>query len=281
MRHTFTALNDAPFSLDLPEPDPHPAAFFLSVHKAGSTLLQRMVRDLCAEAGRAVFELESELFRQGIVPGDCPLDAFLLLERDGYVHSGFRTPWLLHFLRSYRKRAKLLLVRDPRDIAVSYYFSMARSHPLPESGRAREGILRQRQTAAGQDPSAYVLAGNVNGVMNALVNFSRQLGQFDRFDWVRYEDVIFDKAALARRICETMDVTLGEEVLAEVAARHDVRPEEERPDQHIRQVTPGNHEKHLSAEAQAFLFRRFRPAFERFGYEVDPALEAPRKRQAG
>jgi hypothetical protein len=266
MEKSFTSLNGTPFTVHQGEPDGMPTVFFLSVHKAGSTLLQRMVRELSELAGRSIVELPTELFRQGVALDECPLEVLLLLEEQGYVQSGFRTPWILPYLRSYRRAPKLLLVRDPRDIAVSFYFSMAKSHPVPEAGTTRDRVLQQRETASGLDPSSYVLGGHVNGVFASLDTFCQQIGRFDGFHVVRYEDVIFDKVALARQICETMGVDLDEDALQRVADRHDVRPTEARPDRHIRQVTPGGYREHLSDEAQDLILRRSRRAFEQFGY---------------
>src|SRR5687768_6416874 len=114
-----------------------PSHFVLSVPKAGSTLLNNVVKDLCKAARRPHFSLLSQLFAQGAHVEDCPRTLLPFFERDGVVFSGFRQAWLLHESPRYRSATKLLLVRDPRDIAVSLYFSMRDSHRLPwEIGRA-------------------------------------------------------------------------------------------------------------------------------------------------
>lgn len=268
MERRYTALNGEPFTIEGDEPDDRPAAFFLSIHKAGSVLLQKMVRDIATAARRPVLELEPDLFRQGIILGDCPLEALLLLEEDGYVQSGFRSPWLLAHVRKYRTRKKLFLVRDPRDIAVSYYFSMARSHSLPAAGTARDALLQLRDKAGAIDPSTFVLRGHINGIVSNIIAFGDHADRFGDFEVVRYEDVIFDKGVLAAAICRTMGVSLPAETVESIAKEHDIRPDEERPDMHVRQVAPGNYQKYLSPEAQEFLVKRFRRAFNRFNYSV-------------
>jgi len=60
-----------------------------------------------------------------------------------------------------------------------------------------------------------------------------------------------------------------------IANRYDVRPTEERPNEHIRQVTPGNYKAHLSTSACRRLATIFGDVFEAFGYRVgsEPVME--------
>lgn len=266
MKHEFRALNGTPFTLERAPADDKPAVFFLSVHKAGSTLLQRLVRDLCEASERPLVELEPDLFREGIVLSDCPLELIMWLEETGYVFSGFRSPWILHFVRQYREGRKLLLIRDPRDIAVSFYFSMAKSHTLPAKGEARAAILSRREQTAGLTPSQYVLEGRANDVLRNIMQFSRHVDLYGNFNVVRYEDIIFDKMTLSQTIVDLMEADVPASQMRLITARHDVRPAQERPDAHIRQVTPGNYKVHLSDEAQSYLWQHFQPIFTRFNY---------------
>ncbi|WP_157961909.1 sulfotransferase domain-containing protein [Acuticoccus kandeliae] len=266
MIRKFVALDGTEFEVDLAEPGAFESVYFLSVHKAGSTLLHRMVRDICAAGGRPQIELEPAMFRRGVVLDDCPLEAMQLLELKGYVFGGFRAPWMLSFVRQYRTARKLLLVRDPRDIAVSYYFSMSRSHVLPRQGTAREEILKLRETALSQEVSAYVMKGKVNPVINNLKLFIEHSENFENMEVLRYEDVIFDKPLLVDKICDYCAVDLPAEERTRIAAKHDIRPERENPNAHVRQVTPGNYKTHLSEEAQTFLTRRYQRLMTKLGY---------------
>ncbi len=82
----------------------------------------------------------------------------------------------------------------------------------------------------------------------------------------RYEDVVFRKYEWLKDMLAYLDVDVPDERIRQVADANDIRPTEERSDQHIRQVTPGNYRKHLSEEAIAHLNEQFRPILERFGY---------------
>ena len=208
------------------------------------------------------------------------------MEEEGYVHSGFRSPWLLAYVRKYRLNKKLLLVRDPRDIAVSYFFSMAKSHSLPQSGAARDAVLKLRDSAVAEDPSSYVIAGHVNEVFANLIAFGQHASVYPNMTVVRYEDIIFDKPALARAICDTMGAQVSPAALAQIAERHDLRPSSEQPDQHVRQVTPGNYRKHpvrrgagLPRETLSHSFRtlRLRAHLRPFATPFDVGARPPQR----
>jgi len=264
--HHFTAGDGTPFEIEIDDPDALPSAYILSVHKAGSTLLNAMASQIARAAGRPMFALHKALFARGIKLDDCPPEAIALLERPGTVFAAFRTPHFLDGVARYATAPKFLLVRDPRDIAVSAYFSFAYSHSLPAKGNVRERMLRNRETVKTTDPSGFVLRGSADGPMRNMLTFMDHEARFSGFTVRRYEDVIFDKPALARDLQTAMSTTLSPDRLDAIAARNDVRPDEERPMEHIRQVSPGNYRSHLTAEAQDYLTSRFAPIFERFGY---------------
>lgn len=264
--HGFVAGDGTRFTVELAPPDALPAAYVLSVHKAGSTLLNTMATQIARAAGRPLFGLHPTLFRAGVKLDDCPAEAVALLERPGTVFIGFRTPHFLDDIAQYRTAPKLLMVRDPRDIAVSGYFSSAFSHGLPRGGAVRERMLENRQRVRQMEPSEYVLRGSADGPMRNLAAFMAQLDRYEGFVVRRYEDVIFQKAALARDIAAVLSADVAPQRLDAIAAQNDVRPDAERPTEHIRQVSPGNYAEHLSSEAQDYLKTKFAPIFARFGY---------------
>ena len=232
-------------------------------------LVYNLVGELADAVGKPHFALETELFSRGVALVDCPLELMQVLEKPGYIFHGFRTQWILQYVRQFRNSMKLMLVRDPRDIAVSYYFSVTKSHTIPDSGDVRDKMLEQRQQANQIDVNTFVKSGRCDFVLNNMRVFSRLVETDERCRVYRYEDVIFKKREWVADIAKTCGFSLDAQQLNEIADRHDIRPDSERPDSHIRQVTPGNFRKHLDEEAQNSLERRFKPVFDFFGYQTE------------
>lgn len=266
MQHRFEARDGTEFEVRLAEPDGLPAAYVLSVHKAGSTLVNTMATQIARAAKRPVFALHTALFSNGVKLTDCPAAAIELLERPGTVFTAFRTPDFLDGVAQYRTAPKLLMVRDPRDIAVSAYFSTAFSHGIPASGSVRERMLENRARVQRMELSEFVLRGSTDTPMKNLLTFIGHLDRFEGFTVRRYEDTIFAKETLARDIASVLSADVPAARLDEIAAKNDVRPDAERPTEHIRQVSPGNYREHLSDEARSYLETKFATVFERFGY---------------
>ena len=177
-----------------------PAPFFLSVHKAGSTLQSDVVETLCEWFGLSFINIPAQLHVQGVLVRDCPLEVVPLLEQST-VCTGFREPWLLRFIRRYGHSPKILLLRDPRDVAVSCYFSTLH-HPLPSSGRARNAMLNARSKATELTISEFVTEGQADWIMLRMRAFLEQAADYPNFKITRYEDVILKKKALVPRACE-------------------------------------------------------------------------------
>lgn len=247
-----------------------PPVVFVGVKKGGSTLLAKIIRDLSEHSAYELFELPKECFRRGLPFYKCIEDVDHVLSQAGYAFGTFR--WLpenwLFDLHGPKPPRSLLLVRDPRDMLVSLYFSDAKSHTMPDSGPLRDGMLKRRaELTDGQLPiDDYVR----DQAPKMLRNFYRtlQLQTIPECRVTRYEDIIYSKLALVESVAELLRVdTTDRELIESTAARHDVVPDESRPDAHIRQVHPGNHRKVLEPSTVDYLTDTFDVVLESLGYD--------------
>lgn len=243
----------------------HASCFLFSLPKAGSVLLNSLVRDLGAEAGLGYRSLMDEFFVAGIADDEIPAGAGRNLPADNHVFGGFRNwPERLDvpILANCRK---VFLVRDPRDMLVSQYFSVRHSHPLPGgSGRLREAFERARQQALDMSIDDFVL-DNSQEVIRHLQGY-RSILEDPLTRIYRYEDVIFSKADWAFDMAQFFGWNIRAERCAEIAARHDRRVDGEDPARHIRRVAPGDHLDKLRAETVVRLDYRLRCVLAAFGY---------------
>lgn len=264
-----TSLKGTPLEFDFIDSPLEESHYCLALHKSGSVLFYNLIEELAEAFGKPHFALETELFSRGVALVDCPLELTQILEKPGYIFHGFRTLWILPYVRRFRNSRKLVLVRDPRDIAVSYYFSVAKSHTIPEAGDVRERMLDQRRSANDVDINTFVRSGRCDFVLSNMRALMRLLESDPECRVYRYEDVIFRKREWVADIAQVCGFDLDEATMNEIADRHDIRPDEENPDAHIRQVTPGNFRQHLNEAAQNSLEKRFEPVFRYFNYEPE------------
>jgi hypothetical protein len=259
----------APTGIRLPDlppaPSDAPSVVALSLPKAGSTLLFALLQDLAPKAGLAYVSPQDFFFRTGLRLIEQPHEAGSLFRPRGYCYGGFRgpPPYAIPILDAARC---VVLVRDPRDMAVSHWYSITQSHVVPETDEGEHFMAKARRQALDRGKDAHVLQ-----VARGLdAQYDRLLGSGilhrERTAVFRYEDVIFRKRDWVDAICAWFDWDIAEEVRSRVAERHDVRPTTSDPAAHIRQVTPGNHREELGEKQRAQIDRILARWLVMFGY---------------
>lgn len=255
---------------DVPAPGSFEECYAFSIHKAGSTLMHKMIGEVCKAEAIPAVNIPDVFFREGTNSQDWKNDPALLdLIGPGRVYYGFRhlPPVLLDPRVRLRERRSVLLVRDPRDALVSQYYSYGGrhvSHRLPEKGK--EAFLERINVNADLDIDEYVirLAGNH---LNKLRAYRKHLN-FDLVLLRRYEDIYFNKRQFLADIFEHFRLPVSADVLDQVAERNDIRPKSEEITKHIRKGTPGDHREKLKPETIASLNETFGETCRSFGYEL-------------
>ena len=130
--------------------------FIFSLHKAGSTLLNQMMRSVCGVLNVPVFEPEVEEFRNGVALGSLGEGVRSLLAAKGYCFGGFRL--FPEYLRNFDLKPfkKIFLIRDPRDILVSHYFSQKVSHVIAP-GELGQKMLKMRSSLESKSIDEYAI----------------------------------------------------------------------------------------------------------------------------
>lgn len=251
--------------------------WLFALHKSGSTLLNRLVADACGRTGHEFVNLPRLLFRGGL---DWPQIARIdptFFTRTNTIYGGFR-----HLLDpslgiAFNPEDKVvLLVRDPRDMLTSAYFSQAKSHAIPEGGEVREKLLEARRHASATAIDDYVK----ERAPQVTIHLDAYSALFDIADGkaraaapqvrlYRYEDVIYRKAEWLGEIAEFFEMELSAEDCERLAKRHEIIPTAEDAGSHIRRVHPGDHQSKLLPETVAWLNDHFSETVKPFGYTLD------------
>lgn len=259
----------APTGITLPKlpaaPSDAPSVVAMSLPKAGSTLLFALLQDLAPQAGLAYVSLQDFFFVHGLRLTEQPHEAGSLFRPRGYCYGGFRgpPPYAIPILDAVRCA---VLVRDPRDMAVSHWYSVTQSHVVPKSDDGEHFMARNRARAIARGKDAHVMqvARGLDAQFDRLVGSG--ILHRDATAVFRYEDVIFRKREWVDAICAWFGWDVAPAERARIADRHDVRPETPDPAAHIRQVAPGNHREELSEAQRSQMDRVLARWLAMFGY---------------
>lgn len=254
-----------PYRVSLPEPRPgFRSGFLFSYHKSGSTLMDGMVHSYCKVIGVPTFSLFNEAFDAGIPTNEIGPDAARCFLPEGVIYAGFR-----HFPMfdlELQGRPCIWLVRDPRDMLVSLYYSVTLSHAVPPQHQ----LFREKRTFAQSLSLEEFVVRNANTYLRSFTRYREKLPRDTLFTY-RYEDVIYAKADWLKALVEQLGLPLRRRLVRLVARRYDIFPGKEVPGAHIRQVHPGNHRAKLSAETRQRLDTVLAPMLDFHGYRRDAA----------
>jgi hypothetical protein len=258
------AVETAEYSFPAPSRASFPSCGVFSFAKSGSVLVNAIVRDLMSAADIPVIDWPALWHELGITTFHADLSQ--AFPAQGYCFSGFLgIPWEFLGASALRNLRKIMIVRDPRDMLVSRYFSTKYSHGFKPKGTAQfSQIMRQFIEDGQSDIDSYCLM--YSWVVNADLFVHRDIISDKNTKIFRYEDFVYDKRNLAQGICDWFNLLLSAEKIAAIADAHISIPEAERADQHLRQAHPGDYLRKLQPETIAVLNGVFANYLKAFGY---------------
>jgi hypothetical protein len=242
------------------------AWFALGVRKSGSSIFSSMVNALAMFNELHTVDIPGVMFKQAvryIEWNNHPRIADLLWR--GNVYIGFRDPPTAFYSDPvFREAKKILVVRDPRDALVSEYFSNAFSHSVPTAGDGNSVLEQERRRALQSSVEAYVLE-RVDQLNRTVAGYKHLVGDPNLLV-LRYEEVIFDKAAWIWEIVRHFKWKANEQLVNNILGWADVRPNAEDPKAFVRRVAPGDHLDKLSPAAIAQVNAKLSDVWPSLGY---------------
>lgn len=259
----LTSTKGLRYRVSVPKPTPNFASGYVFAYwKSGSTLLEEMLKAYCKSVGVAQFSIYKQAFRQGVMTSEIAGDANTFLVKEGYVFTGFR-----HYpsfdLAIDDNQPVILLVRDPRDMLVSYYFSVRDSHQIPRGQEVMQAARTRSRNALIDD---WVL----RHAPLYTVAFERYTEKLSGLTVVlfRYEDVIYEKSRWLEEAVRALQLPLRMNTVSRIARRFDIIPEYESSSQHIRKVHPGDHRDKLASDTIRKLNVQLESFLQAYGYPM-------------
>ena len=240
MQHLqFRSTRGRKYWVDLPAPlEGFNSAYLFSFHKSGSTLMDNMIRRYCKYSDIPTFSLFNSAFDSGITTSAIMQDSAICFSKTGRIYTGFR-----HYPRFDLDLIDVpcvLLVRDPRDMLVSMYYSVTKSHVMP---KGNFNFIKRRWKANRMTVDEFVMK-KADEYMRSFQIYRQKLPT-ETLTVYRYEDVIYEKEAWLTDLIKKLGLPQNSALIRSTAQNQDVFPEQEDENKHIRQVHPGNYKKKL------------------------------------
>ncbi|HEY8697281.1 MAG TPA: hypothetical protein VIM02_06655 [Rhizomicrobium sp.] len=245
--------------------------FAFGLYKAGSTLLLNAIERVTkASSAKAVNVLrifhDSGVFLEAASPSESLSQALeTWLGLDGILFFGWRGFPVNYHLPLRPGSRTFLLIRDPRDMIVSHYFSIKYSHTT--AGLGVDHVLRERQRLQTIDIDSWAMT-QIRRIKREFLRYEALNGTALKV--CRYEDVILDKVKLLDDLCSQFGLDVSQADKKRIALAIDRRPEREDIYAHIRQVVPGDHRRKLKPSTIELLNHGLADILCKYDYALEP-----------
>jgi hypothetical protein len=245
-----------------------PSCGIFAFAKSGSVLVNSVVRDLMGEVGIPVVDWATIWYERGIDTAAFQGDLVEAFPSHGYCFAGFREiPRSFLAAPSLQRLRKIMVVRDPRDMLVSRYYSTKYSHGFSARGTAQYSQLMHQLIEDGKmDIDEYCLY--YSWIVNADYFIHKFIIEDKQTLVLRYEDFLYEKEMLGCSLCDWLSIRVSQQRISTIVAAYSRLPETENPNLHIRQAHPGDHLRKLKPETISALNGVLGAFIRKFGYAI-------------
>lgn len=163
-----------------------------------------------------------------------------------------------------RNKIVIFLVRDPRDILVSAYYSFGYTHGFSSVKEIRERQEQKRSKIQSENVDEYVME-SAHSILNNFETVDRLSKACNRSVVLRYEDMIDNWDYFVKELTRYVDIK--QTVLTKIYAKSRPREKEDKSS-HRRSGKAGGFRSKLKGETVTYLNATFESVLERFHYDA-------------
>jgi hypothetical protein len=184
----------------------------------------------------------------------------------GYLYSAYGSyPKGIPSLESYKV---ILVVRDPRDILVSKYYSKKESHDSPPiSGKKREKFMEERDFASKVSIDKFVLE-KCNRIRSQYDEYIEcLLEEYPNVYVTKYENMANDVESWLDHLLEYLELSPSQKLRSEIIGEAlSIQSKEEDKKDHNRKGSPGDYKNKLTKSTINKLNKKFGKVIKKFDF---------------
>ena len=187
-----------------------------------------------------------------------------IFKPNGYFYSAFGG--FVPGISELDKYKVILMVRDPRDILVSWYYSIAFSHSIPPiTSNRHEEYIRKRKNAQEITIDDHVISES-DRVLNILNRYQNELlVPYPHVHLTSYEKMTSNFEGWLKGLLDASELEISSHTFQKlVEDNKQLQPKEENIYKHIRKGKPGDYLDKLQPETIEYLNNKFSPILETY-----------------
>lgn len=235
----------------------HKSILFFTSQKCASTFLSDIFEQFCATEKMPSIRFSNyfkDVDRSEIFNSSKFLNTAFI--STGYYYGAFRK---FHKIPNLDEFRIVLVLRDPRDVLTSSYFSTAFNHPV-----TRRDTLEKREKALKQTIDEYVIE-NCKYYKDVYEEYSLRLIGKKNVLFLRYEDMIEDFSPWLEKLVNHCELDTNNDVFDKIISSTSFKVSEN-PQNFMRNVKAGDHLVKLQPDTIQFLNIEFKNVLQSLGY---------------
>jgi len=245
----------------------HPSIIFYSLERSGSTFVMSLLKRLIQDVETPYINLHEYSWKINLQV-DCNLEEVRTIFKPyGYFYGCIRDPIAWNFLdvASYKK---LLILRDPRDVLTSRYFSFGISHKIPRDDLiCRKEFLKVKLEAPRNTIDDYVIKVMLRYIEIYQFYIQMMVDQPDVI-FLTYEQIVGSFDFWLDTLIAGLKLDINPYLIDQIKHEADFVIEKEDIYTHKRRVEPGDHKRKLRPETIEILNASFAGILDTLGYPI-------------
>jgi len=235
------------------------------MHKAGSSIADQIIMLFCIGKQYKIESMPEAAKPSPLSETEYCITKQQEMQISGYYYGMFRGPYVKDMPR-LRQLKLIIQVRDPRDCITSAYYSYLISHKIPENPEKKQQFLSRRKKIEKMSIDAFA-AAHAHEYQQRLSVLIDLLSKHDDMLLLKYEDMVEQTEGWLQQLSSFIGQPIKGKVGDAIHAKADFKVEKEDPNNHRRQITPGDYIRKLRAETIDALNVRMAEQMLFFGYQ--------------
>lgn len=199
------------------------SAFIFTSHKCASSFIPMLSRRIARSSSRSYIDYELASWHLGNLGyGDKVHDKLYTdiscFHPYKFLYAPLRCPPPNYFLSKYSSNPMILFLRDPRDIAISAYYSFGKTHSLPKHSGSRKSFMERRALITSLCIDDFVLYYLEDFIIPQFLRYSTYLSA-DNVLYLKYSDYVNNTSLFFSKIFNHFECKISESDFSSLAFR--------------------------------------------------------------
>ena len=250
----------------------HPSILHFSINKVATQYTKKILQECAIADGMQPVHIHGYAFNT-----DYPFLDHLseeemkqyahIFKPQGYLYSNFSG--MIVGIPEFEKYRAFLIIRDPRDILVSQYYSHAYSHAIPsKNGNKYEIFVKTSLHTRSISIDEYVIAESDKTLKIFLRYQTLMLDVYPEVCVLSYEEMTENFPNWLDKLLACCELEVSHSLKNKLIEENQrSRPIQENIHSHVRQGKAGDYKNKLKPETIRYLDEKFAPVLNAFGYK--------------